>query len=90
METARNGDIPDPRSKLRYRRNGAFMANLSLRAVDLLMTVAGGNAIYQSNPLQRAFRDIHAAVSHISLNWEPAAIGYGRHALGLPVDNPLL
>lgn len=36
----------------------------SVRAVDKVFHAAGTNAIYQSLPLERAFRDIHVAVQH--------------------------
>jgi DNA-binding IclR family transcriptional regulator len=34
------------------------------RVVDKLFHAAGTNAIYTSQPLERAFRDIHVAVQH--------------------------
>jgi indole-3-acetate monooxygenase len=36
----------------------------AVRAVDKVFHAAGTNAIYQSLPLERAFRDIHVAVQH--------------------------
>jgi alkylation response protein AidB-like acyl-CoA dehydrogenase len=36
----------------------------AVRAVDLLFHAAGTNAVYQSNPLERHFRNIHVAVQH--------------------------
>jgi 3-hydroxy-9,10-secoandrosta-1,3,5(10)-triene-9,17-dione monooxygenase len=40
--------------------------------------------------VQRAFRDVHAANSHITMMWDAQATTYGRIALGLPSDNPTL
>ena len=48
---------------------------------------AGGNAIYESNPLQRALRDVHAANGHFGVNWDANGINYGRVALGLPPES---
>lgn len=90
MAVAAAGDVPAMETKLRYHRNGAFGTNLCMRAVDLMFTASGGKGLFNSHPIQRAFRDIHAAAAHISMNWEPAAIAHGRVALGLPPDNPLL
>ena len=41
------------------------------------------------NPLQRAFRDVHAANAHYVLNWDINGAMYGRVALGLPPDATL-
>ena len=49
----------------------------------------GGGAIYERNPIQRAFRDVHAANAHYVLNWDVNGAVYGRVALGLPPDAPL-
>ena len=83
------GVVPSIEQRARYRRDGAFAATLCTRAVDLLFAATGGNAIYESNPLQRAFRDVHAANAHYMLNWDINSAIYGRVALGLPPDAPL-
>jgi 3-hydroxy-9,10-secoandrosta-1,3,5(10)-triene-9,17-dione monooxygenase len=72
--------------RARYRRDGAFAAKICTDAVDLIFTGAGGTVIYDKNPLQRAFRDIHAANAHYMLNWDVNLPTYGRVALGLPAD----
>jgi alkylation response protein AidB-like acyl-CoA dehydrogenase len=36
----------------------------AVRSVDLLFHAAGTNAVYQRNPLERHFRNIHVAVQH--------------------------
>ena len=71
-------------------RDGAFTAGLCERAVDVLFKAGGGGALFDDHPLQRAFRDVHAATAHISMIWEPQATTFGRVALGLPCDNPTL
>ena len=83
------GVVPSIEQRARYRRNGAFAATLCTKAVDLLFAATGGNAIYQLNPIQRAFRDVHAANAHYMLNWDVNGAVYGRVALGLPPDAPL-
>jgi 3-hydroxy-9,10-secoandrosta-1,3,5(10)-triene-9,17-dione monooxygenase len=80
------GGMPTLEQRARYRRDGAFAAKLCTDAVDLLFTGAGGTAIYDKNPLQRAFRDIHAANAHYMLSWDVNLPPYGRVALGLPAD----
>jgi 3-hydroxy-9,10-secoandrosta-1,3,5(10)-triene-9,17-dione monooxygenase len=80
------GHVPDLHQRARYRRDGAFAAMLCTKAVDLLFAATGGGAIYARNPLQRAFRDVHAANAHYVLNWDINGAMYGRVALGLPPD----
>ena len=48
--------------------------------------VAGGTAIYDTNPLQEIFRDSTAGASHLSLTWQRAAPPYGQLKLGQTVD----
>jgi 3-hydroxy-9,10-secoandrosta-1,3,5(10)-triene-9,17-dione monooxygenase len=83
------GRMPELQQRARYRRDGAFAAMLCTKAVDLVFTATGGGAIYARNPLQRAFRDVHAANAHYVLNWDINGAMYGRVALGLPPDATL-
>ncbi len=58
-------------------------------AVDLAYAGAGGTAVYQTSPIERCFRDVHAATQHAGTsprNFE----GMGRLLLGMPPDNPLI
>ena len=73
-----------------WRRDGAFTAALCERAISVLFKTGGGGALFDDHPLQRAFRDVHAATAHISMIWEAQATTFGRVALGLPCDNPTL
>ena len=90
QEMAERGEVPDLLMKATWRRDGAFTAGLCERAVDVLFKAGGGGALFDDHPLQRAFRDVHAATAHISMIWEPQATTFGRVALGLPSDNPTL
>ena len=83
------GVVPSLEHRARYRRDGAFAATLCTRAVDLLFAASGGAAVYERNPIQRAFRDVHGANAHYMLNWDISGAVYGRVALGLPPDAPL-
>ena len=87
---AERNEVPDLATKVKWRRDGAFTAGLCERAVDVLFKCGGGAALFDGHPLERAFRDVHAATAHISMIWEPQATTFGRVALGLPCDNPTL
>lgn len=69
--------------RLRNRRTHAFAVKLLVQAVDALFYGSGGNALDLNRPLQRFWRDIHAAGVHISTNWDAVSTMYGQHVLGL-------
>jgi alkylation response protein AidB-like acyl-CoA dehydrogenase len=57
------------------------------RSVDLVFHAAGTNAVYEKNPLERHFRDIHVAVQHaagLAAHMEAA----GKALLGLRPTDP--
>lgn len=76
--------------KIRLRRDGAYAARLCTRAVDLLFEAGGGELLYEDKPMQRAFRDVHAAQSHYALAWDVAAVSAGKCMLGIAADMPTL
>ena len=76
-------EIPLTR-RARYRWDSAKAVDWSLRAVDRLMEASGGRGIFLSNPIQRAWRDIHAMRAHVGNNPERAAAVFGRAEFGLP------
>ena len=85
---AKRGEMPELRERARVRRNQAYVAKLSVRAVDRLFEASGGHALFDASPIQRFHRDAHAASHHFGLAWEPAAEEYGRIRLGLELKNP--
>jgi alkylation response protein AidB-like acyl-CoA dehydrogenase len=69
--------------RLRNRRDQAFCVRLAIQAIDALFLAAGGQGLFLDHPLQRFWRDAHAAAAHISLNWDSAGSMYGQYLLGL-------
>src|SRR5262249_56555729 len=72
-ETAARGDAISMDVRLRNRRDQAFCVRLVVGAIDALFLAAGGQGLFLEQPLQRAWRDAHAAASPLSLHW-----GYTR------------
>jgi 3-hydroxy-9,10-secoandrosta-1,3,5(10)-triene-9,17-dione monooxygenase len=89
MALAEQGLVPPLIDRARWRRDGAYAAQLAARAVDIVFAGTGGSAIHEAHPLQRALRDVHAANGHIGVSWDLNGGIYGRMALGLAPDFPL-
>jgi 3-hydroxy-9,10-secoandrosta-1,3,5(10)-triene-9,17-dione monooxygenase len=84
------GEVPDLRTKARYRLEGAYAVDWAVRAVDLMFGLSGASGLYESGHTARAFRDAHAVRQHFSFNTDIAGTTYGRVALGLSNDNPMI
>jgi alkylation response protein AidB-like acyl-CoA dehydrogenase len=69
--------------RLENRLAQAFSVKLLVQAVDALFAASGGQSIFTGKPIQRAWRDAHAAGVHVSMNWDAVSTMYGQHALGL-------
>jgi resorcinol 4-hydroxylase (FADH2) len=82
-DMAARGEAVSVDVRLRNRRDQAFCVRLSLQAIDALFLAAGGQGLFLDHPLQRFWRDGHAAASHISLNWDAAGSMFGQYLLGL-------
>jgi len=68
--------------RVRNRRDHAWAAETSTRAVDLLYKMTGGAGLHEGNALLRSFRDAHAIGMHLGNNWDVAGPAYGSVMLG--------
>ena len=82
-EVVERGGTVDIAMRMRNRLTHSFSTRLLVGAVDAVFLAAGGSALGLQHPVQRFWRDIHAASSHISLNWDSVSAMYGQHVFGL-------
>jgi 3-hydroxy-9,10-secoandrosta-1,3,5(10)-triene-9,17-dione monooxygenase len=71
---------PYNRIRLYYTSIGRLCTN----AMEQLYINSGGSANFDTNPLQRYWRDVHAMGAHIGFNFDTAGEAFGRAELGLP------
>jgi hypothetical protein len=70
------------RARARLRIACAYAAEGATSVVQMLTTEAGASAIFESNALERAGRDLHAAVKHVAMSPQSYVVA-GRLNLGL-------
>lgn len=90
MAVAEADAAPDVETRAVLRRDSAYGATLFTRAVDLLVQITGAAGLYQDNPMQRYFRDVHALAQHAAMVWDVCAQNYGQIALGGPPSQPMV
>jgi alkylation response protein AidB-like acyl-CoA dehydrogenase len=81
------GKVPTLRQRAIVRLAAAHAAASAAQAVDLLHNAAGGSALFESNRLERCFRDVHATTQHIGTSSNNFELG-GRVLLGLEPGTP--
>jgi alkylation response protein AidB-like acyl-CoA dehydrogenase len=89
IEGAGKGEIPDEVAQAAVRRRFAYVSKLCVQAVNRLFDASGGHALFDSDPMQRYHRDVHAGSHQAALYWDTIAEAYGRAVLGLPPLNPI-
>ena len=84
LDVVRPGAPLNPEVVARNQRDYAYITRLCVEAIEQLYLASGGSANYESNPLQRYWRDVHAMAAHVMLNFDTAGEVFGRSTLGLP------
>ena len=62
---------------------------LAVQIVDKVYNLAGATAVYESNPIQRYFQDVHVMSQHLQARLAHYEL-VGRHWLGLKIDETRL
>ena len=88
-DTAVAGDEITRAQRLAIRLASGNAMRAAIEAVDTTFRLAGGGALYDDNPLQRCWRDLHAGSSHIFFSNNHVS-HFGRILLGQPADESLM
>ena len=90
MAVAETDEKPPLERRATWRLNNAFAGQLCLRAIERLHPLIGARGLGQDSLFLLAFRDIHAAVSQITMAWDIQTVNAGRIMFGLPSLDPRL
>jgi len=91
IEAAANaGATMPPTDRARIRMDCAHAVAQCREAVDTLFLACGGSGIAEANPVQRAWRDLHAIAMHGALAYEVNQEMFGRMLLGLAPNTTLI
>jgi alkylation response protein AidB-like acyl-CoA dehydrogenase len=88
MVSAQGGEV-GTRERALLRLAATQATRSCARAVDLMYNAGGGSSIYATSPLQRCFRDVHAATQHAMVAEATYAVS-GRVLLGLESGTDML
>ncbi len=84
MRLVRAGEEISLTVRARCKWDAGKAIDWSVQAVDKLFEASGGRGIFLDNPIQRAWRDVHAMRAHAGNNPERAAFVFSRSEFGLP------
>ena len=85
-EAAERGEMPSFIDRARLRHDQAYGVSRAVEAADLCFESSGGAALRDGHPVQRFWRDVHAARQHAINDYDRAAGMYGRALLGMDVS----
>ncbi len=84
------GEVMAVEERLLQRAQSAQVPKVCAVKVDELLRACAASGLYQSNPIERIFRDIHQARGHIANNTDAYMRGHGAVMLGLPNMDPFV
>lgn len=68
--------------RVRNKWDAQYIAKEAQRAIELLFKASGARGLKLDSPMQRFFRDVHAASNHAFLNADKGSLNAGMVALG--------
>ncbi|NND48982.1 MAG: acyl-CoA dehydrogenase [Rhizobiales bacterium] len=89
-KTALAGEPVSIETRLRYKRNICLAARMATEATEMLFEMAGANGIYDTSPMQRIYRDVKSASTHIHFSTDMQMTTWGNVALGGEFKSPTM
>jgi indole-3-acetate monooxygenase len=86
---AQAGRLPLPTQQAEARAAATYITEVAQRVTTVAFQAAGGGALFDTNPLQRCFRDIYAAGQHFVVS-QSSYRALGQFKLDQPDANPML
>jgi 3-hydroxy-9,10-secoandrosta-1,3,5(10)-triene-9,17-dione monooxygenase len=86
VEDAERADAVRLDLRARAYRDQSRASELIVEGMDMIMKISGAAGFASSSNIQRAWRDVHFAASHVGLNPEVSLAAWGRQQFGLDRD----
>lgn len=83
------GGTPLPEQQAQARAASAYITEVAQSVATVAFQAAGGGALFDTNPLQRCFRDAYAVGQHFMVS-QSSYRALGQFKLGQPDANPML
>lgn len=90
VHCAQTGDKMPVEERLMQRAQASLVPKLCAEKVSELLRACAASGLYRTNPIERIFRDIHQARSHIANNTDAYARASGAVMLGMPNTDPYI
>ena len=81
---ALDGTLKDEALYIQGTQTAILLASTSVRAADACFALGGSSALYETSPLQRRLRDLHAVAQHYNVQQRHYVIA-GKLLLGSSV-----
>jgi alkylation response protein AidB-like acyl-CoA dehydrogenase len=81
--------MPTVDEMFRWRTQHSYVIQLAIQAADELFGGSGGSAWFNSNEMQRLWRNTHMCGAHAGTDYDTCSEVYGRYLLGLDLDPSL-
>jgi indole-3-acetate monooxygenase len=83
------GRVPPPEKQAEARAASAYITEVAQRVATVAFQAAGGGALFDTNPLQRCFRDAYGIGQHFVVS-QSSYRALGQFKLRQPDANPML